>query len=57
MTPPLRIRLGTRGSALARWQADWVASRLAELGVEVLLVEIATTGDRQAEGPIGGLGA
>jgi len=57
MTSPLRIRLGTRGSALARWQADWVASRLAELGVEVLLVEIATTGDRQTEGPIGGLGA
>jgi hydroxymethylbilane synthase len=57
MTSPRRIRLGTRGSALARWQADWAASRLAELGVDVVLVEITTAGDRHTEGPIGGLGA
>jgi hydroxymethylbilane synthase len=47
-----KIRLGTRGSALARWQADWVAARLGELGVEVQLVEITTTGDQQ-QTPIG----
>jgi hydroxymethylbilane synthase len=51
-----RIRLGTRASALARWQADWVAGRLRQLGVEVLLVPITTTGDRQSEAPIGGIG-
>jgi len=50
------IRLGTRASALARWQADWVAARLGELGVEVLLVPITTTGDRQTDTPIGGIG-
>jgi hydroxymethylbilane synthase len=56
MTSPLRIRLGTRSSALARWQAQWVADRLAALGVEVTLVPITTSGDRQQEGAIGGLG-
>jgi hydroxymethylbilane synthase len=52
MTSSSPIRLGTRGSALARWQADWVASRLNELGVRVDLVEISTRGDRQ-QTPIG----
>ena len=47
--PPLR--LGTRASALARWQAQWVAGRLRENHVEVELISIATTGDRQ-QGPI-----
>lgn len=44
-----RIRLGTRSSALARWQADWVADRLRDGGVEVELIPIATTGDRRDE--------
>ncbi|MBC8355364.1 MAG: hydroxymethylbilane synthase [Planctomycetes bacterium] len=39
------IRLGTRASALARWQAQWVASRLTELGASVELVFIKTGGD------------
>src|SRR5215212_3959687 len=39
------LRLGTRGSKLARWQADWVAGELRRLGHEVELVEIATRGD------------
>ncbi|MCA9120477.1 MAG: hydroxymethylbilane synthase [Planctomycetaceae bacterium] len=39
------IRLGTRASALARWQADWVAARLTELGAKVELVFIKTGGD------------
>lgn len=51
-----RIRLGTRASALARWQADWVAVRLHPMGVEVVLVPITTTGDRRTEEPIGGIG-
>ena len=45
--PPIHLRLGTRGSPLARWQADWVAARLKELGVEVELVLVTTRGDRQ----------
>jgi hydroxymethylbilane synthase len=40
---------------LARWQADWVAARLQELGVEVELVLLSTRGDRQ-QGPIGQIG-
>lgn len=56
MPSTLRIRLGTRASALARWQADWVAARLAELGVDVELVPITTTGDRQQQGPLSTIG-
>jgi len=45
MTRPLRI--GTRGSELALWQARQVASALAaKVGVESELVVIHTTGDR-----------
>ncbi|MBX7167069.1 MAG: hydroxymethylbilane synthase [Pirellulales bacterium] len=55
MTSASRIRLGTRGSALARWQADWVANQLRQQGVEVTLVEIVTRGDVKA-GPLGSLG-
>jgi hydroxymethylbilane synthase len=39
------LRLGTRGSQLARWQAEWVAGELRRLGHAVELVEIATRGD------------
>lgn len=50
------LRLGTRASALARWQADWVATRLAETGIDVQLVPITTQGDAQQQGPIGAIG-
>ena len=42
------MRIGTRGSALARWQSEWVADRLraSHPGVSVELVEIRTRGDR-----------
>lgn len=40
------LRIGTRGSALALWQANYVRSRLAEIhGVECELVRIRTSGD------------
>ena len=55
MPSDVRIRLGTRASALARWQADWVAGRLRALGADVTLVPITTRGDRQ-HGPIESLG-
>jgi hydroxymethylbilane synthase len=49
MTIPPRsqstLRIGTRGSQLARWQAEWVAEQLRRDGQEVELVEIATHGD------------
>lgn len=46
------IRLGTRASALARWQANWVGVALRNLGHEVVLVPITTTGDQQTDAPI-----
>ena len=39
------IRLGTRQSALALWQADYVSAALRSLGHEVQLVKIITSGD------------
>jgi len=43
----MSLRLGTRASVLARCQADWVAGQLRSLGVEVELLPITTSGDRQ----------
>ena len=41
------LRIGTRGSALALWQANHIAERLAQLhGLETELVRIRTSGDR-----------
>lgn len=42
------LRIGTRGSALALWQAEWVKTRLEELWPElrVELVPIRTSGDK-----------
>ncbi len=57
MSVATRIRLGTRASALARWQADWVAGELTARGVEVDLVPISTQGDREQAGPIGTFGS
>ena len=51
-----RLRLGTRASALARWQAEWVAARLAEVGVQVELVPISTEGDQEQQKPLGQIG-
>ena len=41
------LRIGTRGSALALWQANHIRQRLAEIhGVEAKLVRIRTSGDQ-----------
>lgn len=50
-----RLRLGTRGSPLARWQADWVTAQLAARGVPVEQVLITTQGDVRT-GPLGAIG-
>jgi len=52
-----RLLLGTRASALARWQAEWVASQLTRHGVDVELVLITTQGDAVQQGPIGAIGS
>ncbi|HEU4939317.1 MAG TPA: hydroxymethylbilane synthase [Vicinamibacterales bacterium] len=45
-------RIGTRGSALALWQAKAVASRLQEGGTPTEIVVIKTGGDRLQEAPL-----
>lgn len=52
------IRIATRGSDLARWQAEHVASRLRDAhgSVEVELVVVSTTGDRRRDTPIWEMG-
>jgi hydroxymethylbilane synthase len=53
-----RLRIGTRGSALALWQADHIREKLAELhGVEAELVRIRTSGDRFQGASIAEIGA
>lgn len=59
--PDLTLRLGTRGSALARWQTDHVAGllRAAWPGLTCTVVVIETHGDRVLDTPlplIGGKG-
>jgi hydroxymethylbilane synthase len=53
-----KLRVGTRGSPLARWQADWVAEQLRQLhpGLLVELVEIKTQGDRDRNTPLAAIG-
>lgn len=55
MTP---LRIATRGSALALWQAEHVATllRAAEPGLDVELQVVETTGDRRRDVPISEIG-
>jgi hydroxymethylbilane synthase len=46
------FRIGTRGSALALWQANTVAAALRALGHEVEVVRMTTQGDRRQEAPL-----
>ena len=50
------LRIGTRASQLAQWQANWVAEQLRKHGASVQLVEITTSGDQQQSGSIVALG-
>lgn len=46
------MKLGTRGSRLAQWQAEWVRGQLAALGVAADLVVIKTRGDAEVDRPL-----
>ncbi len=52
------LKIGTRGSHLARWQANWVADQLqqAHPDLTVELVEIKTRGDRDRNSPLSLIG-
>jgi hydroxymethylbilane synthase len=50
------LRVGTRGSRLALTQAGGVAEQLRGRGVEIALIPITTTGDRDRRRPFGEIG-
>ncbi len=52
------IRIGTRASALALWQAEWVKSELEKKypGMTVSLTKIKTTGDKILDVPLAQVG-
>jgi hydroxymethylbilane synthase len=57
MTPE-RVRVGTRGSQLALWQARWVQRELAERrpDLEVVIEVIKTKGDKILDSPLSKIG-
>lgn len=53
----MTIRLGTRPSALALWQANWTKKALEQVGADVEIVKIETSGDKNRSDAIVNLGA
>lgn len=51
-----RIRIGTRGSQLALWQANETANRLKEAGWRPEIVTIKTTGDKRTDVSLASIG-
>lgn len=51
-----RVRIGTRGSDLALWQANEAKRRLTAAGFEAELVVIKTTGDKRQNVPLASIG-
>ena len=52
-----QLRIGSRGSMLALWQANWTRARLESSGdLEVEVVPIRTTGDRVLDVPLAEVG-
>jgi hydroxymethylbilane synthase len=54
--PTGRLRLATRGSPLAVWQARRVTALLARVGVEAEFVVLDTEGDRRTDVPLARIG-
>jgi len=55
---PSELKIGTRGSQLALFQANWVKDRLAQAhpDLDVSLVKIKTTGDKIQDAPLAKIG-
>src|SRR5262245_41079076 len=55
---PSKLRLGTRGSALALWQANWTKNALEQHwpALTVELIPIKTTGDKILDVPLAKIG-
>lgn len=58
MTQPNTLRIATRKSALALWQAEYVKARLEALhpGLEVVLVPLVSRGDKILDVPLAKVG-
>ena len=54
----MKVVIGTRGSKLALWQAEWVKSELLKLnpGLTIELNKIKTTGDKILDVPLAKVG-
>jgi hydroxymethylbilane synthase len=52
------LRIGTRGSQLALWQARWVRTQIVQnhAGIDIELVTIKTTGDKITDVPLAKVG-
>lgn len=50
------VRIGTRGSQLALWQANEVARRLRERGYETEIITVRTTGDKRQDVTLASVG-
>ena len=52
------LKIGTRGSELALWQANWVADRLRSLhpSIQIEIVTIVTSADRYPQGNLTAMG-
>ena len=46
------LKLGTRGSRLALWQAEWVQAALVRHGMHAELIVITTRGDAEVDRPL-----
>lgn len=53
----MKIRIGTRGSKLALWQAEYVQERLEAAGASIEIVKIETTGDKILDVTISKIGS
>jgi hydroxymethylbilane synthase len=55
---PSELNIGTRGSQLALFQANWVKDQLAQAhpGLHVTLIKIKTTGDKIQNAPLAKIG-
>ncbi len=51
------LRIGTRGSPLAHWQTDQVATALVALGESIETLPIRTTGDERTDIPLSHIGS
>ena len=51
------LTIGSRGSQLALWQANWVKDQLAQRGTECQIEIIHTTGDKITDVPLSQVGS